>query len=163
MHGHVTEPKMTIDPAFLSAVSALVGALAGGSASLAAAIYTQRNQDRLQRVARETTKREEVYADFIMSASTLLLNAYLHDGFALDADGQHLVGLANRMRLFAPPNVIAEAEAVMRGLIEISLKPSMDLRKLAAEQLSKKSDSDLLLPFSRACRTDLDQLHRTVH
>jgi hypothetical protein len=51
----------------------------------------------------------------------------------------------------------------MRGLIEISLKPSMDLRKLAAEQLSKTSDSDLLLPFSRACRTDLDQLYRTVH
>jgi len=163
MHSNVTEPKMAIDPAFLSALSALVGALAGGSASLAAAIYTQRNQDRLQRVARETTKREEVYANFIMSASTLLLNAYLHDGFTLDADGQHLVGLANRMRLFAPPNVIAEAEAVMRGLIEISLKPSMDLRKLAAEQLSKTSGSDLLQPFSRACRTDLDQLHRTVH
>jgi hypothetical protein len=67
------------------------------------------------------------------------------------------------MRLFAPPNVIEEAEAVMRGLIEISLKPSIDLRRLAAEQLSKTADNDLLLPFSRACRTDLDQLYRTVH
>jgi hypothetical protein len=153
---------MSIDPAFLSATSALVGALTGGSASLAAAIYTQRNQDRLQRVARETTKREQVYADFIMSASTLLLNAYVHDGFTLDADGQRLVGLANRMRLFAPPNVINEAESVMRGLIEISLKPSLDLRKLAMEELSKQYESDLLLPFSRACRADLDDVHRTV-
>ena len=153
---------MTIDPAFLSATSALVGALAGGSASLAAAIYTQRNQDRLQRVARETAKREQVYADFIMNASTLLFNAYVHDGFTLDADGQRLVGLANRMRLFAPPDVMHEAEEVMRGLIEISLKPSMDLRKLAMEELSKQSESDLLRPFSRVCRADLDRVHQTI-
>src|ERR1700736_3008706 len=125
MHSHVTEPKMAIDPPFLSAVSALAEALAGGSASLAAAIYTQRNQDRLQRIARETTKREEVYADFIMNASKLLLNAYVHDGITLNGDEQHLIGLANRMRLFAPPNIIEEAEVVIRGLIEISLKPSL--------------------------------------
>jgi hypothetical protein len=120
------------------------------------------HQDRLQRVARETTKREQVYADFIMSASTLLLNAYVHDGFTLDADGQRLLGLANRMRLFAPTNVIEAAEAVIRGLIEISLRPSMDLRKLAVEELSRQSESDLLLPFSLACRADLDNVHRTV-
>ena len=55
---------MYIDPPFLSATSALVGALMGGGTSLAAAIYTQRYQDRLQRVAREITKREAVYAGF---------------------------------------------------------------------------------------------------
>jgi hypothetical protein len=38
---------MRIDPALLSAISALVGALMGGGASLIAAIYTQRYQDRL--------------------------------------------------------------------------------------------------------------------
>jgi len=106
-----------IDPALLSATSALVGALIGGGASLAAAIYTQRNQDRLQRVVRETTKREQVYADFIMAASELLLNAYGSDGVALNGDEQHLIGLANRMRLFAPPNVIDEAERV---IVELS-------------------------------------------
>ena len=73
------------------------------------------------------------------------------------------MGLANRMRLFAPPNVIDEAEAVMKGLIEISLKPSIDLRKLAMVELTKNSDSDLLLPFSLACRADLDKVYRTVH
>jgi hypothetical protein len=34
------------------------GALIGGSASVTAAVYTQRYQDRLQRVAHEATKRE---------------------------------------------------------------------------------------------------------
>jgi hypothetical protein len=154
---------MHIDPALLSAISALVGALMGGSASLAAAIYTQRYQDRLRRVARETAKREQVYADFIMNASKLLLNAYVHDEITLGGDEQHLVGLANRMRLFAPPNVIDEAEAVIKGLIEISLKPSIDLQKVAMAELSKNPDSDLLLPFSLACRADLDKVYRTIH
>ena len=153
---------MNIDPALLSAMSALVGALIGGGASLTAAIYTQRYQDRLQRVARETTKRETVYADFIMNASKLLLNAYVHEELTLSGDEQHLVGLANRMRLFAPPTVIHEAEAVIKGLIEILLKPSIDLRKLAIEELSKSTNSDLLLPFSLACRADLDQVYQTV-
>jgi hypothetical protein len=157
-----TGAEMHIDPALLSAISALVGALTGGGASLAAAIYTQRYQDRLQRVARETTKREQVYADFIMNASKLLLNAYVHDGITLNGDEQHLIGLANRMRLFAPPNVIDEAEVVIRGLIEISLKPSLDLRKLAIAELSKNPHSDLLLSFSLACRTDLDNTYQTV-
>src|ERR1700751_1641174 len=87
--------EMHIDPALLSAMSALVGALIGGGASLTAAIYTQRYQDRLQGVARGTTKRETVYADFIMNASKLLLNAYIQDGITLKGDEQHLVGLAN--------------------------------------------------------------------
>jgi len=153
---------MHIDPALLSAMSALVGALVGGTASLVAAIYTQRFQNRLQRVAREATKREQVYADFIMSASKLLLSAYVQDEITLTGDNQHLVGLINRMRLFAPPNVINEAEAVIRGLIEISLKPSVEFRKVAMERLSKDQQHDLLLQFSLACRTDLDNLDQTV-
>ena len=43
---------MNIDPPLLSAVSGLIGALLGGGASLIAAVYTQRRQDRLQRVAK---------------------------------------------------------------------------------------------------------------
>jgi hypothetical protein len=124
------------------------------------AIYTQRHQDRLQRLGREATKREEVYADFIMSASKVLLNAYVHDGVTLTGDGQHLAGLINRMRLFAPPNIINEAEAVIRGLVEISLKPSVEFPKVAAE-LFKDRQSDLLLRFSVACRADLDNVYRT--
>ena len=157
-----TGAEMHIDPSLVSTISGLVGALIGGCASLAAAMYTQRYQDRLQRVTRETTKREAVYADFIMNASNLLLSAHVHDEITLGGDQQHLIGLANRMRLFAPPNVIDEAEAVIKGLIEVLLKPSVDLRKLAMAELSKNPDSDLLLPFSLACRADLDNVYRMV-
>jgi hypothetical protein len=153
---------MYIDPALLGPVSALMGALIGGSTSLVAAVYTQRHQDRLQRVASEIAKRETVYADFVMSASNLLLNAYTHDDIALSGDEQRMVGLINRMRLFAPTDVVDGAEAVLRTIVEIMLKPSIELRQLAKEALSKSLDPDPLLAFSSLCRADLDNVHRTV-
>jgi hypothetical protein len=94
------------------------------------------------------SKRENVYADFIMSASSLLLEAYVTEGFELKGEEQHLIGLVNRMRLFAPPTIIDTADAVIRRIIEISLQPSLDLRKLTMADLSKDRDFDLLLPFS---------------
>jgi HAMP domain-containing protein len=47
---------MHLDSALLSSASVLLGALIGGCASLIAAVYTQRQQNRLQRVAFEITK-----------------------------------------------------------------------------------------------------------
>ena len=153
---------MYIDPAFLGPVLVLLGALVGGGASLLGTIYTQRSQDRLQRVATEITKRETVYADFIMSASNLLLSAYTHDEISLGGDEQRLIGLINRMRLFAPTDVVDGAEAVLRAIVEILLKPRIELRQLAKEALSKSLDPDPLLTFSSICRADLDNVHRTV-
>ena len=51
---------MYIDPALLSPVSVLLEALVGGGASLLGTIYSQRSQDRVQRVASEIAKRETV-------------------------------------------------------------------------------------------------------
>jgi hypothetical protein len=153
---------MYIDPALLSPVSVLLGALVGGGASLLGTIYSQRSQDRIQRVRSEIAKRETVYADFVMSASNFLLNAYTRDEISLGGDEQRLIGLINRMRLFAPPEVVNGAEAVLRTILEISLKPSIELRQLAKEALSESLDPDPLLAFSSICRADLDNVHRTV-
>ena len=151
-----------IDPALLSATSALVGALIGGGASLAAAVYTQRYQDRLQRVVRETTTNGSWSMRISLWRLQIASERLRERGVALKGDEQHLIGLANRMRLFAPPNVIDEAEQVIRGIVEISLQPSVDLRKLTAAELSRDREHDLVLPFSRACRADLDQIFRVV-
>jgi hypothetical protein len=112
------EVIMAIDPTLISPVSALLGALVGGVASLLGAVHTQRSHDRVERVASEISKREAVYADFVMSASNLLLNAYTRDELGLGGDEQHMVGLINRMRLFAPTEVIEGAEAVFRAIVE---------------------------------------------
>lgn len=152
---------MLPEPTVMSAVSALVGALIGGGGSLASAVYTQRYQDRLQRVSREANKRASVYASFMMSASKMFLKSHVNDGFTLNGDEQHLIALVNRMRLFAPPEIIEAAEAVIRKVVEISLQPSIDLKQLTMEDVARYSEADLLLPFSLACRADLDNLHRT--
>jgi hypothetical protein len=153
---------MTIDPTLLSPVSALLGAAVGGAATLLGAIYTQRRQDRIQRIASEVAKRETVYAEFIMSASNFLLKAYTRDEIELGVDEQRMIGFLNRMRLFAPASVVDGAEAVLRAIVEISLKPSVELRQLAKEALSKHLDPDPLLAFSSICRADLDDVHRTI-
>ena len=153
---------MHIDPNLLSPVSALLGAIVGGGASLVAAVYTQRCQHRLQRVAREVEKREAVYADFVMHASNLLLNAYTHDEIVLGGDEQRLIGLLNRMRLFASPDIVGGAERVLRVIVEISLKPGIEFRQLAKQALSKSLDPDPLLAFSSTCRSDLDNVRRTT-
>jgi hypothetical protein len=152
---------MHIDPTLLSSVSALLGALTGGGTSLVAAVYTQRRQDRLQRVASEVAKREAVYSDFVIHASNLLLRAYTQDEIVLSGDEQRLMGLINRMRFFAPPKVVAAAEAALRAILEISLQPRIELRQLATQALSQSVD-DPLREISIVCRADLDSVHRTL-
>ena len=90
------------------------------------------------------------------------MRAYVQDEISLTGDEQCLVGLINRMRFFASPKVVATAEAVLRAIVEISLKPSIQLRQLATEALSKRLDPDPLLEFSLVCREDLDNVRRTA-
>jgi hypothetical protein len=151
---------MSIEPALLSPISALLGALIGGGASLSAAVYTQKSHDRLQRIAGEIAKRESVYADFIMTASNMLIYALTHDDFSPGGDEQRLIGLVNRMRLFAPSAVVGGAEAVMKAILEVALKPSVELRQLANDALSRSPFPDPLLAFSELCRRDLDAVAR---
>jgi hypothetical protein len=153
---------MIIDPAILTPVSAILGAMVGGGASLTAAIYTQRYQNHLQRVAAEVAKRETVYADFVLHATNFLLNAYTHDDIVLSGDEQRLIGLINRMRFFAPPEVVGAAEAVLRAIAEIALKPRVELRQLAQAVLAETLDADPLLAFSLVCKADLDNVHRAA-
>jgi hypothetical protein len=153
---------MHIDQTLLSPLSALLGALMGGAASLIAAIYTHRSAERLRRVASEISKRESVYADFLMHSSNLLLRAYTTDELALTGDEQHLVGLINRMRIFAPSEVVDTADSVLKAIVEISLKPSVKLRQLAQQALSSNPDPDPLRAFSLVCRADLEHVRRTT-
>ena len=58
--------------------------------------------------------------------------------------------------------VIDEAEGVIRAIVEIWLKPSVEPRQLAETALSNSHLPDPLLPFSLAYRADLDQVNQRV-
>ena len=109
---------------------------------------------------REANKREAIYGDFIMSASKAVVKASITDTLSWTRDEQHLIGLINRMRLFAPPDVITEAEAVIWSLVDIALQPKRELNELAKTTLTDWSVRDLLLLFSLASQADLTSIYR---
>ncbi len=49
------------------------------------------------------------FADFVMNTSNFLLKACARDEIALAGEEQRLIELINRMRLFAPPDVVRSA------------------------------------------------------
>lgn len=151
---------MVAEPTLLHSTSALMGAMIVGGASLTAAIYSQWYQGRLQMMNREANKREAIYGEFIMSASKAVVKACITDSLSWTRDEQHLIGLINRMRLFAPAAVITEAEAVIRTLVGISLQPKRELSELAKTTLTDRSVPDLLLRFSLASQADLKDIYR---
>ena len=149
---------MHFDATIVNHIPPLLGAFTIGGATLGAADYSHRCQSRHQRVVNEIAKREAVYADFVMNASTLLFHALTHDAISPSGDEQRLIGLINRMRLFAPSEVILAAEAVLRSIAEIALRPRVDLQQLAQQALAENLVPDPLQAFSDICRADLDSV-----
>src|SRR6476646_3827396 len=117
-----------MDPAILSATAAVLGSLAGGSASIATAWLTQRTQGRRQAVQVEMRKREVLYADFITECSKLVLDALDH---TLDRPETLLqaYSLVNRIRLISSDDVLHEAEAAMQNIIATYRAPNLPIEK----------------------------------
>ena len=94
-----------MDPAILSATSALVGSLVGGLSTLAASWLTQRGQLRAQTLVHEAVKRETLYAEFIVEASRRLADAWSHQAQGPDVIAG-LYGAVHRMRLASSDDVV---------------------------------------------------------
>jgi hypothetical protein len=58
-----------MDVAYISALSALAGSVIGGFTSSGTTWLTQRAQMRAGQLAREMSRREDLYRDFIIAAS----------------------------------------------------------------------------------------------
>jgi len=141
-----------MEPAYISALAALAGSVIGGLTSLAASWLTQHGQFRAQQLARDISVREELYKDFIEEASKLYIDAYEHD----QAEVSKLVklyALISRMRLIASPQVIENADRVVRVIIETYLSPNKSFC-----DVKEVLDNDAMNPlreFSNACREEL--------
>src|SRR5271166_4327229 len=145
-----------MDPAILSAVSALTGSLIGGVSSLAASWLSQRGQFRAQTLIHEAVKRETLYAEFIIEASKRLTDAWSHQAESPEV----LAGLYSameRMRLTSSTEVVRVAEQVVRHVIDAyadANKTFDDVR----EHLRSDDWGDPLRDFAEACRTELRAL-----
>lgn len=142
-----------MEPAYLSALSALAGSATGAVASLATTWLTQHSQTQAQQRSQRQMKRETLYGDFIDETARLFANAIATD-LTNAADLVHIVGLLNRLRLFAPDEVVRDAEAILVTIVSIYEGPSVSAAR--GIELARTEFSEPLRRFAEHCRRDLD-------
>jgi hypothetical protein len=141
-----------MDSAVVMALSAALGSLAGGAASIATTWITQRNQFRRANNEWKLREREALYAEFLTEASRLAVDA-LSNSLERPDQLAVLYGILSRVRLIANDQVLASAEDCCHQIVE-----RYQLPNLMADQLHaaiEADDFDIMKPFSAACRTEL--------
>ena len=141
-----------MNAAYLSALSALAGSVIGGSISGVTTWLSQRTQARAGELIREMSRRDELYADFIVEAS----KAY---GEALVSNQPQVQGLValyamiSRMRVMSSPRTVASAEKIMTTIVETYFAPNITIRDLH-ELIKSGVQMDPLKDFSEAARAE---------
>lgn len=141
-----------MDAAYISAFAALGGSAVGALTSFMTTWLTLNSQERANRAARETTRRENLYGQFIEEATKLYSDALMNES----EDAKKFIGLyalASKLRLFASPEVLAKAEQVLTHIIEIYEDPKKDFHWAIGGQDPR--NMDILRTFSEACRREL--------
>ena len=151
---------LAMDSSLIAALSVVLGALVGGTSSIATALFTQRAQSRRESVKVEIQRRELVYTEFINECSKLLNDA-LERSLDSPAAFVQVYALLNRIRLTSSDAVVAAAEQLIKNIIDQYFQPKLtieELRKMAAPG----SGADPIQQFSETCRHELHQLLRSV-
>jgi hypothetical protein len=141
-----------LDPAYLSAFSALAGATIGGLTSFATSWLTQRTQLRHAHREAEKAKLEALYSDFIAEAAHLFGEALSHQTEEI-TDLVRLFAMVGRMRLVSDRAVIDAAVRVEDTIIETYLGPNRTLHEMM--DYAHKGGVSFLTDFGEACRKDL--------
>ncbi len=139
-----------MDPAYLSALSALAGATIGGLTSFATSWTTQWTQFRHAHREAEKAKLETLYNDFIAEASRLYGDALTHQTEEITGLVQ-LYALLGRMRLVSDRLVVVAAMRAVDIIIETYLGPNRTLH----EMMTQKDELDFLTDFGDAARKSL--------
>jgi len=145
-----------MDPAYLSAAAALGGTVVGGLTSALTTWVSQRTQAKAALIAREISRRDELYKEFITAASKAFGDAVVSNEPQI-ADLVALYAMVCRMRVQSSPQTIACAEKVMDLTINTYLAPNKTIKELNEMLGRNKTEIDLLRDFSEAARADLLQ------
>ena len=140
-----------MDAAYISAFSALAGALIGGLTSFATSWFTQRAQILSAHREAEKAKLEALYSDFIAEAARLMGDALTHQTDDVTALMQ-LYAMVGRMRVVSDRTVIDAAERIEKALGETYLGPNRTLREVLEYA---HTGGGFLTEFGEAARKDL--------
>ena len=140
-----------METAYISAFAALGGSIVGALTSFVTTWLTLNSQERANRAARETTRRESLYGQFIEEAAKLYTDALMSQ----PEDAKKFIGLyalTSKLRLFASPEVLTKAEQLIVQILEIYEDPKKDFQWAKSSQDPR--NMDILRAFSEACRSD---------
>jgi hypothetical protein len=141
-----------LDPAYVSAFSALAGAAIGGLASFSTSWVTQRTQIRNAQSEAERARLEALYSEFITESARLHGDALSHQKDDI-ADMVGLYALVGRMRLVSSPAVVAAADQVLLDIIATYQGPNLTLHEV--HEYAREGRMNYLLEFGEAARADL--------
>ena len=138
----------------IPAIASFSGSASGWLASIVTGWMTRRRRDRVRHSLRATSRREELYKDFILEASRLYADAIVNDKSEV-SKLVDLYALIARMKILSSDAVIEAAEKAGRLILETYLSPNRtfaDLPELINEM-------DPLRDFSEACRRELQSFN----
>ena len=136
-------------------MSAVLGSLVGGSASVMTTWMAQKTMSKRELAREELRKREALYGEFIGECARLFMDAITHE---LEKPETLLpvFALINRIRLCASRKVLAEAERLLGRLTDQYFANNLTVEQL--RQLAHTGEADPLSAFGEACRAELKAL-----
>jgi hypothetical protein len=142
-----------MDVAYISALAALSGSVVGGMTAGLTTWLSQRAQVKAGQLAREMSRRDDLYKDFILAASKAYGDALLNSEPQIQ-EILALYAMVSRMRLMSLPRTLACAEKVMDRTLATYFKPNKTIREI--HELTKTGVVfDPLKDFSEAAREEL--------
>jgi hypothetical protein len=148
-----------MDTAIISALSAVLGSVVGGAASISTAWLTQRTQSKRESMISEIRRREQVYAEFIAECSRLAIDA-LDNTLDRPHTLIQVYAIHHRIRLVSTDAVTRASEETIKLIIAQYLQPNLTMEQMRQRPESKLYDP--LRAFSNACRDELLALHRAL-
>jgi hypothetical protein len=141
-----------MDSTIITAVAAAIGSVVGATATIVANWITQRTQSLHAEREQTMRNREALYGEFITEASRLTVEAM---GNSLERPDTFvkLYGITGRIRLMAADAVLSAAEACVRQIIDIYVKPNMTVYQMRIA--FEREGLDPIKNFSVACRKEL--------
>ena len=151
-----------MDASFVGALSATLGAFVGGATTYATAWVTQRQQSRREILLAQIERRQELYGQFIVECSKLVIDAMDH---SLEKPEKlfEVYALQNKIRLTSSEQVISAGEDAIKNILRQYFSPNFELNEFHHIALTENEAADFppdpLRAFSEACRHELALLH----
>ena len=150
-----------MDPAIISALSAVLGSLVGGSTTFATAWINQRHQGRRALLMAQIESRQALYGEFIDECSKLSIDAVDHS-----LDDPHILfgayALLSKIRLASSDAVVLAGEGTIKNIVRQYHLPNVSIGVLpesaSASGVAAQVPEGPLKPFSVACRHELSAL-----